>query len=98
MRYKTMNFCDRLKNAREDRDISQQEMADLLNITQSNYSKIETGIQEPSLNQLMIIAEHFNLTIDELLGVDSDKYVKAKVAEFVESIDKDFNKSFGKQK
>ena len=31
-----MNFCDRLKNAREDRDISQQEMADLLNITQSN--------------------------------------------------------------
>ncbi len=93
-----MNFCDRLKNAREDRDISQQEMADLLNITQSNYSKIETGIQEPSLNQLMIIAEYFNLTIDELLGVDPDKYVKAKVAEFVESIDKDFNKSFGKQK
>ena len=84
-----MNFCDRLKNAREDRDISQQEMADLLNITQSNYSKIETGIQEPSLNQLMIIAEYFNLTIDELLGVDPDKYVKAKVAEFVESIDKD---------
>ena len=93
-----MNFCDRLKNAREDRDISQQEMADLLNITQSNYSKIETGIQEPSLNQLMLIAEYFNLTIDELLGVDPDKYVKAKVAEFVESIDKDFNKSFGKQK
>ena len=93
-----MNFCDRLKNAREDRDISQQEMADLLNITHSNYSKIETGIQEPSLNQLMIIAEYFNLTIDELLGVDPDKYVKAKVAEFVESIDKDFNKSFGKQK
>ena len=46
----------------------------------------------------MIIAEYFNLTIDELLGVDPDKYVKAKVAEFVESIDKDFNKSFGKQK
>lgn len=93
-----MNFCDRLKNAREDRDISQQEMADLLNITQSNYSKIETGAQEPSLNQLMIIAKYFNLTIDELLGVDPDKYVKAKVTEFVESIDKEFDKNFGKQK
>ncbi len=93
-----MNFCDRLKNAREDRDISQQEMANLLNITQSNYSKIETGIQEPSLNQLMIIAKYFNLTIDELLGVDQEKYVKTKVAEFVDSIDKEFNKSFGKQK
>ena len=93
-----MNFCNRLKNAREDRDISQQEMADLLNITQSNYSKIETGAQEPSLNQLMIIARYFNLTIDELLGVDPDKYVKGKVTEFAESIDKEFDKNFGKQK
>ena len=93
-----MKLCDRLKNAREDRDISQQEMADLLETTQSNYSKIETGVQEPSLNQLMIIAKHFNLTIDELLGVDQDKYIKAKVQEFVDTIDKDFNKSFGKQK
>lgn len=93
-----MKLCDRLKNAREDRDISQQEMADLLEITQSNYSKIETGIQEPSLNQLMIIAEYFKLTIDELLGIDQDRYVKAKVQEFIDSVDKDFNKSFGKQK
>ena len=93
-----MKLCDRLKNAREDRDISQQEIADLLEITQSNYSKIETGIQEPSLNQLMMIANFFNLTIDELLGVDPDKYVKAKVQEFIDSVDKEFDKSFGKQK
>ena len=93
-----MKLWDRLKNAREDRDISQQEIADLLEITQSNYSKIETGIQEPSLNQLMMIAKFFNLTIDELLGVDPDKYVKAKVQEFIDSVDKKFDKSFGKQK
>ena len=93
-----MSFCDRLKNAREDRDISQTEMADKLNMTQSNYSKIESGLQEPNLDQLIKIAEIFNLTIDELLGVDPEKYIKSRVRSFEDILDNDFNKNLGKQK
>lgn len=91
-----MDFSERIKNAREDRDISQKDMAAMLNMNQSNYSRIETGHQEPSLDQLIKIAEIFNLTIDELLGVDSDKYVKNRVKEFNKIVDNDYNKNFGK--
>lgn len=91
-----MNFYERLKNAREDRDISQKDMASMLDMNQSNYSRIENGHQEPSLDQLMKIAKIFNLTIDELLGVDSDKYIKSRVKGFNKIVEDDYNKNFGK--
>lgn len=93
-----MNFCDRIKNAREDRDISQKDMAIKLDMNQSNYSKIENGQQEPSLDQLIKIAEIFNLTIDELLGVDCDKYIKNRVQKFEDTVIEDYKEHFGKQK
>lgn len=91
-----MNFYERLKNAREDRDISQKDMATMLDMNQSNYSRIENGHQEPSLDQLMKMAKIFNLTIDELLGVDSDKYIKSRVKGFNKIVEDDYNKNFGK--
>lgn len=91
-----MNFYERLKNAREDRDISQKDMASMLDMNQSNYSRIENGHQEPSLDQLMKMAKIFNLTIDELLGVDSDKYIKSRVKGFNKIVEDDYNKNFGK--
>ena len=91
-----MNFCERLKNAREDRDITQIDMAEMLGMNQSNYSRIETGHQEPSLDQLIKIAEIFKLTIDELLGVEADKYIKTRVKDFNKSIEDDYSKNFGK--
>jgi transcriptional regulator with XRE-family HTH domain len=91
-----MNFYERIKNAREDRDISQKDMATMLDMNQSNYSRIETGHQEPSLDQLMKMAEIFQLTIDELLGVDSDKYLKSRIKDFNKIVEEDYNKNFGK--
>lgn len=93
-----MNFYERLKNAREDRDISQKDMASMLDMNQSNYSRIENGHQEPSLDQLMKIAKIFNLTIDELLGVDSDKYIKSRVKGFNKIVEDDYNKKLWKIK
>ena len=48
-----MNFGERLRNIREDKDMTQQQVADLIPMNQSNYSKLERNIQQPSLQQLV---------------------------------------------
>lgn len=59
----------KIKNAREDMDMSQREMADLIPMNQSNYSKIERDIQEPSLEQLRRICQILNLDPRYLLNL-----------------------------
>ncbi len=59
---------NRLKEIREDRDINQQEIAELLNTTQQQYSKYELGIQLISIDRLNILADFYNTSIDYLVG------------------------------
>lgn len=52
-----MKIGEKIRNAREDMDLSQRDMANLIPMNQSNYSKIERDIQEPSLEQLRRICQ-----------------------------------------
>ena len=56
-----MNIGEKIRNAREDKDLYQSDMARLIPMNQSNYSKIERGIQEPNLEQLKRICEILQL-------------------------------------
>lgn len=56
-----MNIGEKIKNKREDMDLSQKDMATLIPMNQSNYSKIERNLQEPNLEQLKRICEILNL-------------------------------------
>lgn len=56
-----MNIGEKIKNKREDLDLSQKTMAELIPMNQSNYSKIERNLQEPNLEQLKRICEILNL-------------------------------------
>lgn len=56
-----MKIGDKIRNAREDRDLSQRDMANLIPMNQSNYSKIERDIQEPNLEQLRRICQILSL-------------------------------------
>lgn len=56
-----MKIGEKIKNRREDMDLTQQEMAKLIPMNQSNYSKIERDVQEPSLEQLRRICRILNL-------------------------------------
>ena len=89
-----MNFGERLRNIREDKDMTQQQVADLIPMNQSNYSKLERNIQQPSLQQLIRIIEIFDITLDELLGIDSSIFLEKKIADFEKEVTTIYEKYF----
>ncbi len=68
-----MDFGKRLKYLRIKNNISQKELAKLLNVGVSTISNYETGRNEPSYDKLIILAKYFNVSIDYLLGNSENK-------------------------
>lgn len=58
----------RIKNMREDADLSQEKIAKILNISQRAYSYYENGEHNIPLNILCSLADYYNCSIDYLLG------------------------------
>ena len=57
----------RLKEIRKSKNISQLKLAMDLNTNQNTISRYETGEREPGINELIKIADYFNVSIDYLL-------------------------------
>ena len=81
-----MNFGEKIKNAREDMDMSQTEVADLIPMNQSNYSKIERGVQEPNLMQLKRICEILKLDPAYLLELENFDHIDTHDKEILSDI------------
>lgn len=64
-----MNIGEKIRNKREDMDLSQRDMANLIPMNQSNYSKIERDIQEPSIEQFRRICQILQLDPRYLLNL-----------------------------
>ena len=67
-----INFT-RLKDIRENADISQKEMASILKVKRSTYSLWELGINIIPLSYIVSFADYFNYTIDYCLGLTDIK-------------------------
>ena len=67
-----MHIGQNVKRLREDRGIKQNEIADLIGMHRSNYSKIENGQREISIVAIDKIASYFNISIDELVHMGND--------------------------
>lgn len=63
----------RLRELRIDNDMSQQEVAKLLGMSQTGYSKYETGEVVPPADTLIKLAKLYNTSIDYLLGVTKER-------------------------
>lgn len=61
-------LAKRLRDIREDRDLSQKEIATLLNTSQGYYSKYELGKREMPLHHLKTLCKFYNITADYFLG------------------------------
>lgn len=62
-------FKERIKKAREEIGYKQKEVSEKTGIDRSKLSKLETGIQEPNLDQLGILAEFYEVSTDWLIGI-----------------------------
>lgn len=73
-----LEFHKRLKKERTLRGLTQDQIAEKLNIKRSTYAKYEIGENRPDYEMLEKIAKFFNRTIDDLLGVKHDDYLKER--------------------
>lgn len=58
---------NRIKDLREDNDLTQEAIATAINITQRKYSYIETGTQPLTDELLSALADYYNTSVDYLL-------------------------------
>ncbi len=73
-------MLEHLRGLREDRDISQAEMAELLNIHQTTYSNYELEKGNIPVQTLIMLADYFHTSIDYLVGLTDERkpYPKKK--------------------
>lgn len=63
-----MEFKVRLKELRLEKNVSQMEIAKMLNMSKMAISHWEKGNSEPSIEQLKILARYFDVSVDYLIG------------------------------
>ena len=65
-----MNYRKRMRNLREDRDLSQREVALIINKSQQGYSHIEEGRAELKIEDLIKLCRFYNVSADYFIGIE----------------------------
>ena len=66
-----MDYRTRLRDIREDRDLTQAEIGRLLNKSQQGYNHIEAGRAELKIDDLVKLCRFYNLSADYIIGLTS---------------------------
>lgn len=67
-----MKFPEKLKELREEKGVSQMQLARSLGVSQSAIAKWELGKTEPTASALISLSRYFGETVDYLLGLQDD--------------------------
>ena len=66
-------YYERMRDLREDNDLTQQDIADVLKTTQQVYSRYEKGENELPIHHLVTLCKFFKVSADYILGLDTSK-------------------------
>lgn len=64
---KNHSFGENLKILRQNKKITQKQLSEIINITIKTISHWETGYSEPSIEQMVFLADFFEISLDELV-------------------------------
>ena len=64
-----MDYRQRLREIREDRDLSQAEVGKVINKSQQGYSHIENGRAELKIDDLILLCRFYKLSADYIIGL-----------------------------
>lgn len=67
-----MKKYQRLQDLREDRDLKQEDIAKVLNITRQQYQLYESGKREIRFFQIIELAKFYNVSIDYIAGLTNE--------------------------
>ena len=71
-----MNYRIRMRNLREDKDLTQKEIAAIINKSQQGYSHIEDGRAELKIDDLIKLCQFYGVSADYFIGLTEDKHQK----------------------
>ncbi len=64
-----MNYAERIRSLREDNDLTQSQVARLLQVGQRTYCDYELGNTRIPVDSLIILARHYNVSMDYICGL-----------------------------
>ena len=67
-----MNYRTRMRNLREDRDLTQREVAEVINKSQQGYSHIEDGRAELKIEDLIKLCKFYGVSADYFIGMSEN--------------------------
>ncbi|MBQ9930283.1 MAG: helix-turn-helix transcriptional regulator [Oscillospiraceae bacterium] len=73
-------FTEYLRGLREDNDLTQQQIADVLGTSQTMYARYERGANEMPIHHLVTLCKFYNVSADYLLGTTPNPKRKQKTA------------------
>ena len=68
-----MKYNERIREIREDNHLTQQKIANLLHIGQRTYADYESGKTRIPVDSLIVLAKHYNVSMDYITGTSNIK-------------------------
>ena len=68
-----MDYVQRIRSLREDRDLTQEQVAEILQTSQTMYSRYERGASELPIRHLIVLCRFYQVSSDYILGLEQER-------------------------